>query len=138
MSNGATTRSNGTNTNGWVRFAGIMMIVAGFFQSIFGLVAILKPSVLIATENNLVLFDYTRWGWIHLAVGAILIVSASSLFAGRLWGRILAVALAILSAILNFGSIWAYPIWSILIIAIDIMVIYSVAMYGGRSEDRVG
>lgn len=129
------TRNTETNPNGWVTFAGIMMIVAGFFQSIFGLVAILKPSVLVATEKHLVLLDYTQWGWVHLITGIILVLSAGSLFAGRMWGRIVAITLAIFSAVLNFGSIWAYPIWSIMIIVIDMVVIYSVAMYGAQVED---
>lgn len=128
------TRNTETNPNGWVTFAGFMMIIAGFFQSIFGLVAIFKPSVLIATDKQLVLLDYTQWGWIHLITGIILLLSASSLFAGRLWGRTVAIILATISAVLNFGSIWAYPIWSIMIIVVDLMVIYAVAMYGGQTE----
>lgn len=135
MSTTVSTRSAETNQNGWVTFAGLMLVVAGFFQSIFGLVAILKPSVLLATENHLILLDYTQWGWIHLVTGILLLTAAGSLFAGRLWGRIVAVVLATLSAILNFGFIWAYPLWSILIIALDVMVIYSVTVYGGQVEE---
>lgn len=80
--------------------------------------------------------DYRQWGWVQLIWGIVLIVSASSLLAGRLWGRILAITLATISAILNFGFIWAYPVWSIMIILLDIIVIYSVAMYGGREEEE--
>jgi hypothetical protein len=122
------------NGTGWVFFAGYLMIVAGFFQMIAGFVALLKPSLYIATENHLSLLDYNQWGWIHIIVGLILALSAGSLFAGRLWGRFIAIALATLSAIVNFGFIWAYPVWSLLIIAIDIMVIYAVAVYGGDRE----
>ena len=134
MSNG---RQNGqltTNRSGWVTFAGFMMIVAGFFQAISGLVAIFKSSVYLVTSNHLLVLDYKQWGWVHLIVGIVLLLSSASLFAGRLWGRIVAITLATISAILNFSFIWAYPVWSILIIALDVMVIYAVAMYGGREE----
>src|SRR3954469_10599239 len=109
------------NRSGWVFFAGYLMIVAGFFQMIAGLVALLKPSLYLATEKHLLLLNYNQWGWTHIIVGLILALSAGSLLAGRLWGRIVAITLATLSAIVNFGFIWAYPFWSLLIIAIDIM-----------------
>ena len=131
-------RQNGqltTNRSGWVTFGGYMMIVAGFFQAISGLVAIFKSSVYLVTSNHLLVLDYTQWGWVHLIVGIVLLLSSASLFAGRLWGRVVAITLATLSAILNFSFIWAYPVWSILIIALDVMVIYSVAMHGGREEE---
>ena len=135
MSNGAAHTSRmATNSSGWVTFAGIMMIVAGFFQIIAGLVAIFKSDLYVVTQSHLLAFDFTQWGWIHLIVGTVLILSAASLYAGRLWGRIVAITLATLSAIANFGFICAYPFWSIMIIVLDVLVIYGVAMYGGEPE----
>jgi hypothetical protein len=122
------------NGSGWVFFAGYLMIVAGFFQMIAGFVALLKPSLYLATEKHLLLLSYTQWGWTHIIIGLVLALSAGSLFSGRLWGRALAITMATLSAIVNFGFISAYPFWSLLIIAVDIMVIYAVAVYGGDRE----
>jgi hypothetical protein len=76
--------------------------------------------------------DYTQWGWTHLLFGILVIAAAFALFAGRMWGRVTAIILATLSAILNFGFIQAYPVWSLLIIALDVMIIYSVAKHGGE------
>jgi hypothetical protein len=134
MSNGTAKVRMGTQQSGWVTFAGVLMIVAGFFHAITGLVAILKPELYVATENHLFAFDYTQWGWVHLIFGAILIFSAASLYGGRLWGRVVAITMATVSAVINFGFIWAYPLWSIMIIVMDMVIIYSVAMYGGRDE----
>jgi hypothetical protein len=120
--------------SGWISFAGFLMVVAGVFHMITGLVAIFKPSFYVTTSSHLLVFDYGTWGWTHLIWGMILLLSAGSLFAGRMWGRVVAIILATLSAILNFGFISAYPIWSILIIVLDIIIIYSVAMYGSESE----
>jgi hypothetical protein len=123
-----------TNSSGWVSFAGYLLIVAGFFQMIAGLVAIFKSNFYVATANHLLVLDYTQWGWAHLILGAILITGALSLFAGRFWGRFVAIFLATISAIFNFGFIGVYPIWSIMIIVMDIVIIYSVAMYGGADR----
>jgi hypothetical protein len=120
---------------GWVSFAGYLMVVAGFFHAIAGLVAIFKSDVYVASANSLLVFDYTAWGWTHLIFGAILIAGAFALFAGRMWGRILAITLATLSAILNFGFIQAYPLWSLLIIAMDVIIIYSVTTHGDEMAE---
>ena len=123
-----------TTGSGWVTFAGILMAVAGFFQAIAGLVALFKPSLYVTTPNHLLVLNYNGWGWVHLIFGIILIAGSASLYAGRLWARVLAITLAGISALLNFAFIWAYPLWSILIIVMDIMVIYGVAMYGGNNH----
>lgn len=124
-----------TTGSGWVTFAGILMVVAGFLQAIAGLVALFKPALYVTTENHLLVLDFNQWGWVHLIYGIILIVGSASLYAGRLWARVLAITLAAISALLNFAFIWAYPLWSIMIIIMDILVIYGVAMYGGRQEE---
>ncbi|HSX29069.1 MAG TPA: hypothetical protein VLE73_00755 [Candidatus Saccharimonadales bacterium] len=120
-----------SGSSGWVAFAGYLMIVVGVFQSIAGLVAIFDPGIYVAANNSLWLLDYTQWGWVHLILGIILVASSASLFAGKWWGRFVAVTLAMLSAIANFGFIWAYPIWSTLIIVLDIFIIYAVITKGG-------
>lgn len=141
MSNGTMTTHSGHTgmdtapTSGWITFAGSIMVIMGFFHAIAGLAALLKPEVFVATENQLLLFSYSQWGWVHLIAGIILVASAASLFAGQAWGRVVAVILATLSAILNFGFIAAYPLWSILIIAMDVMVIYAVITHGRQQED---
>jgi hypothetical protein len=86
--------------------------------------------VYVAAPSTLLLFDYTGWGWTHLIFGVILMAAAFALFSGRMWGRVVAIIMATLSAIINFGFIQAYPLWSLIIIAMDIMIIYSVATHG--------
>ena len=120
--------------SGWVSFAGYLMIVAGFFHAVAGFVALFKPEVFVTGPNGSLIFSYDEWGWIHLIFGVILMAAASALFSGRLWGRVVAITLATLSAIANFGFIWAYPLWSIAIIALDIMIIYGVAVYGNEEN----
>jgi hypothetical protein len=135
MSNAIHLESEHSRWTGWVSFAGYLMVVAGFFHLIAGLVALFKPSAYIATANQLIVFDYNQWGWVHIVFGAVLMLSAIALLAGRMWGRVVAIILATLSAIANFGFIWAYPLWSVMIIALDVAIIYAVATHGGDRED---
>ncbi|MET0980217.1 MAG: hypothetical protein ABWX90_03115 [Candidatus Saccharimonadales bacterium] len=126
------TDDTGAQQSGWVMFAGCLMVMAGLFHMITGLVALFQPTVVyLTTASNLLVLDYTQWGWTHLLIGVIVTASAASLFAGKLWGRIFAVFMATVSAIANFGFISSYPLWSLMIIAIDVMIIYSITVNGG-------
>lgn len=117
---------------GWIYFAGFLMLLSAVFQMIAGLVALFKDEVYVVGANRLVALDYTSWGWIHLIVGLVLLLTALSLFNGSWWGRFVGVVLASLSAIANFAFVGAYPIWSILIIAIDVFIIYALLVHGNE------
>jgi len=119
---------------GWVYFAAFMMMLAGIFQGIAGLVALFRDQVFLVTTHNLFLLDFTQWGWIHLILGVLLITASLSLFRGNYWGRFMGVVLASLSAIANFAFINAYPFWSLLIIAIDVFIIYALLVHGNEAE----
>ena len=126
-------QTNGSDMSGWVGwvyFAAFMMLLAGIFQSIAGLVALFRDQAFLVTSNNLFVLDYTQWGWLHLAIGVLLVVSALSLFQGNMWGRVMGVVLATLSAIANFGFLNAYPLWSMVVIAIDVFILYALIVHG--------
>jgi len=118
---------------GWVYFAGFMMLMAGIFQSIAGLVALFRNESYVVTSNNLFVLDYTQWGWVHLLIGVLLLLAAFSLFNGNMWGRILGVVLATLSAVANFAFLNAYPLWSLVVIAIDVFIIYALLVHGNEA-----
>lgn len=115
---------------GWVYFAGLLMILAGTFQVIAGLVALFKDTVFLVAPENLLVFDYSQWGWVHLAIGLVLFFSAFSVFSGGTWGRVFGSLLAGLSAIANFAFITAYPLWSIVVITLDVLIIYALMVHG--------
>lgn len=121
---------------GWVAFAAIMMVMLGAFHMIQGLVALFSDTTYVVTKNHLVLhLDYTAWGWIHLIGGAIVIAAGYALFAGQTWARVVAVIVALVSALVNVGFLGAYPIWSTIMIAIDILVIWALVVHGGEMRD---
>jgi len=120
-----------TGWTGWVVFASTMMILVGCFQLIEGLVAIFDDGFYRVTDSGLVIeVNYTVWGWTHLLIGAVLIAAGAGVFAGNIVARTVAVAVAMLSALLNLLFIAAYPLWSITIIAVDVLVIYALIVHG--------
>ena len=136
--NAVRTTSTGSGWHGLVAFAGIMMILLGAFHAMAGLVALLKDDYFLVDSSGLVLTaDFTAWGWIHLIVGIIVVFAGGSLFAGSTWARAVAIVVAMFSAIVNLAFLSAYPVWSAIMILVDILVIYAVTAHGGRSADRV-
>jgi hypothetical protein len=122
---------------GWLLFAGIMMILVGTFQAIDGLIALFNDDLYLVRPSGLVVnVDYTAWGWTHLVIGLLLIAAGLAVFAGRVWGRTLGVIAAMVSAIVNFAFIPAYPVWSLLIITVDVVVIYALIAHGGELRER--
>lgn len=118
-------------------FGALMMIMLGIFQAITGLVAIFDDGYYLVGPSGLVVnVDYTAWGWLHLAIGAIALIAGFGLLSGAFWGRVLGVGVAVVSAIVNFAFIAAFPIWSIMIITLDVLVIYAIAAHGRELQNR--
>jgi hypothetical protein len=115
---------------GFILFAGIMMVMSGFFQAFSGLVALFENEFYVATRNYLFQFDATTWGWVHLIVGLIVAFAGFAVMAGRTWGRVVGITLAVVSAVANFAFIPYYPFWAMTIIALDIFVIWALAAHG--------
>ena len=120
---------------GWIIFAGTIMTLVGTFHVIQGLVALFDDTFYLVGQNDLVVrVDYTAWGWVHLISGAVIFLAGLALFSGKLWARTVGVVLASVSAILNFVFIAAFPVWSLIIIALDVFVIYALTAHGGEMK----
>lgn len=124
-----------SNWTGWVFFAGIMMMLSGFFQIIAGLTGLLKHTWYVVTASHLLVFNYTAWGWIDLVIGAIVLLAGVSILNGAFWARFVAIIIASLSTIAALASVNAYPVWSIVIITINVLVIYAIAVHGAELKD---
>ena len=115
---------------GLILFAGIMMIMVGVFQAIQGIVALFNDTFYVVGQQWVVSFDVTTWGWIHLIAGALLVVAGYFLFQGAVWARVLGVSVAVISAVLSFMSLPYYPVWSILVITLDVFIIWALTVHG--------
>jgi hypothetical protein len=105
-------------------FAGVVLFIAGWLNFFYGLGGILNDEVVTVQGRGVVIWDFTAWGWIHLILGVIMILVAAGLFTGATWGRVGGVVFATLNAIAQIGLITAFPLFSILIIVLDVLVIW--------------
>ena len=120
-----------TGWTGWVVFAGVMMIMLGAFQAVEGLVALFDDGFYLVRPDGLVVdVDYNTWGWVHLIIGVVGVVVGVGLLAGNMAARVLGVIVASLSALVNLAFISAYPVWSVILIAVDVIVIYAIIVHG--------
>jgi hypothetical protein len=118
-------------------FAGSMLVMIGIFQAIEGLAAIINDDFFVVPGNYTFNLDTTGWGWIHLILGIVVFLVGLAVFATRSWALILGMGIAILSAIANFFFIPYYPFWSILVIAIDVFIVWSLARVYSDERRRV-
>jgi hypothetical protein len=131
----ATKDNNVSGWVGWIFFAGFMMILLGAFQAIAGLTALLKDTWLVVGEQNLLVLDFTTWGWIHLILGVVVLIAGFSVMQGRTWARILGVIFAGLVVVSNLAYISAYPLWSVLTITVAVLVIFALTVHGGELKE---
>lgn len=116
---------------GWIAFAGLIMVMLGSFHVIQGLVAIFNDKYFLVGKNGLLLHvDYTAWGWVHLIAGVVVLVAGFCVFAGQVWARAVGTIVALLSALLNVAFLGAYPLWSLMMIALDVIVIMALTVHG--------
>lgn len=122
---------------GWIVFAGVIILISGVFSVIQALVALIGPnSYYVLSDGELWLFDVAGWGWWNLIIGALLVITALALFAGQTWARIVAIILVILSAIGQLLLIPAQPWWSLIVIAIDVLVVYALTVHGRELHEK--
>jgi hypothetical protein len=121
---------------GWVVFAGTIAIIGGIFNIIQGLVALFDDQYFVVAKGDLLLLDFTTWGWIHVLVGVVMLLVGLGIIRGSPWGLVAGVVIAGVQAILQLGFLAAYPVWSILIIALDVVVIYALIVHGRELADR--
>jgi hypothetical protein len=114
---------------GWAIFAACVLFVSGVFGSIWGLAAILNDKVVtVGGRGGVLIADFTTWGWVHLIVGLVMIATAFGLFAMSGWARWTAIFFAMLNAILQVGAFPAFPLWSVVAISLDVIVIYQLTV----------
>lgn len=119
---------------GWLLFAATMLGLAGVLSVIDGIVALSKSSFY-AANAHYVFSDLRTWGWIAIVLGALLIVAAMGVFTGSGFARWFGIIIAALSLIGHFSASQAYPFWALIMITIDILVIYALAVYGGKKME---
>lgn len=120
-------RVNEERVTGWWVFAGILLMIAGVLNIIWGIAAISESHFVTVNGAHYVFGKLNTWGWITLILGAIEVLAALSLFQGGSFGRWFGIFAASLVAIGALLDIWVLPFWSICVFALSVIVIYELA-----------
>lgn len=121
---------------GWIFFAGIVMILVGIFQAIAGIVALVNSGFYLVPSANLAVHvPYTGWGWVHLVLGVVLLLTGFGVMTGLMWAQVVGIIIAGLSAIVNLAFLAAYPAWSLVALVLDVVVIYALAVHGREMQN---
>jgi hypothetical protein len=112
----------------------MMLIMLGIFNVILGLAALFEDDYVAITTEGLLVFDVTGWGWIHLIIGVVQLVAGFALFGGAMWARVIAAIIAVVNAVAQVAFLSASPVWSLLIIALDVIVLWAVIVHGREAK----
>ncbi|HKX66127.1 MAG TPA: hypothetical protein VJN29_02795 [Intrasporangium sp.] len=141
MSTSSTSSTPSTSANtetrrGWghgvVLFAGTLMLVLGILEFLRGLTALFENTLFVNTPDYIFALDVTTWGWLHLIWGVVLAAVGGAILAGRLVGRIVGLSIVTIAMVLNFVSLPIYPLWSVVMIALCIFIMWALC-----AEDSV-
>lgn len=117
-------------TSGWVMFAATLATVAALFNLIYGLVLLIKDEWVVLSAEEILVFDLTAWGWMLLVLAAVQLFVAYGIANGSIWARIAGVIWASVIALGQMAFLSVYPLWSLVIIALCVLVIYGLTVHG--------
>jgi hypothetical protein len=112
--------------------AGVLMIITGLYSFLAGLAMILRAPFFVYHGGYLYVWSTHGWGWVELILGAVVVAAGACVLLGMVWARAVGVILATMSAVASFMSLPFYPIWSIILIAVNLFIIWAMVSYSGR------
>ena len=126
----ATYETERSGWTGWIAFAGVIMIISGGLNALYGLIGVVNDEWVVWTNRSSLYLDISQWGWVHLVVGLVMLLAGIGVFSGNILARTVGVIVASVSLIANFFFIPAYPLWALIVIAIDLLVIWALTAHG--------
>src|SRR3954470_12159300 len=125
-----------TGWTGWIVFAGCIMLFNGFIQAIQGFIALFNSGHYHVTKDGLAIsVSYTVWGWVHLLLGIAIFAAGLGVLSGNLVARTVGVLIAAFNSLVALVFIEAAPVWCLVLIAINILVIYALIVHGRELRD---
>ena len=118
---------NSKSMAGWVGFAGILLVIVGSIDFMQGLIALFEDEYYVVTPSGFLVFDLTGWGWTMMIWGVLLVLGGLGLLGGQGWARWFAIVVVSLNFIAQLGFLGnsSYPIWSLTVIALNVIVLYA-------------
>ena len=115
---------------GWIAFAAAIMVLLGSLHIFQGFVALFRDTYAIVLDEGVITVDHTAWGIVHILGGLIILAAGFGVLQGKIWARTVGVIMAMISAILNVAMMEAFPIWSLTMVALDIVIILALTVHG--------
>jgi hypothetical protein len=127
---------NSKSMAGWIGFAGILMVIVGSIDFIQGLIALFEDEYYVVTGSGFLVFDLTGWGWIMLIWGVLLVLAGLGLLGGQGWARWFAIVVVALNFVAQLGFLGnsQYPLWSLTVVALNVVVLYALTARWSESE----
>ncbi|MDF2975376.1 MAG: Integral rane protein [Actinomycetospora sp.] len=121
---------------GWIRFGGVVMAVIGAFAVIEGILALALPTTYVSADGTILAIDFSGWGWIHLVLGVLVLATGLSLLGREVpnWARGAGIGLVAVNMLVQLAWMPAYPIWSIILLALDVFVLYALIVTWGDTQ----
>ena len=110
---------------GWTVFAAVMLMISGIGNILEGIAQLVRGSYFVTLPNYAYTLSVHGWGWIHLIGGIVVLLAGAALLADKTWARAVGVAFASLSLFMNLVYLPFFPVWSIVVIALDAFVIWA-------------
>lgn len=123
---------------GWIVFAATMLLIIGMVNIFEGLIALFADERVVVTPANFVVVDLTGWGWTLLISGVLMVLAGGGLLAAKTWSRVLAIVIVGLHAVSQIAWLGAYPLWSLLMIALDTVVLFALTARWREAQGRIG
>ncbi len=114
---------------GWVLFAGVIMVLVGAANAFAGLIALVDPEAATTGTSGVLIADISAWGFVQLVLGVLVAIAGIGVMAVQTWARGVGIGLAGLNLLAHLGNVDAHPLWSLVIIALDVVIIYALAVY---------
>ena len=130
---------NSKSMAGWIGFAAIVLVIVGGIDFFQGLIAVFEDEYFVPTESGFLVFDLTGWGWTMMIWGVLLVLAGLGLAAGQGWARWFAIVVVSLNIIgqLGFLGNTQNPVWSLTVIALNIIVLYALTARWNESQAEV-
>jgi hypothetical protein len=126
----------GAEYSGWIAFAGVMMVILGSLDALWGLAAIVNDEIVVVGGQGALIFDITTWGWIHLILGSVVALTGIGLITGNAAARVAGIFLVAVNAVAQIVWFPAAPLWAFLMILLNTVIIYQLTMNWTADEAR--
>jgi hypothetical protein len=136
MEAGPSRPAAGGEYSGWIAFAGVMMLILGSLDALWGLAAIVNDEIVVVGGTGALIFDITAWGWIHLILGSAVALTGLGLITGNAAARVAGVFFVAVNAVAQIVWFPAAPLWAFLMIILDTVIIYQLTVNWSADEAR--